>query len=163
MPIASADITYRLSGGAANALPNASLGGAMSSNEAGINILDVSSTEATDGRVEVRGVYVRNGHGSLTLIAPVVWLNSNTPSATTTIELGLGTSAQGGTEQTVANETTMPAGVTFSAPTSKATGIALGDIPPGGSRFVWIRRTVNAGTAAIGSDAFTLRVEGDTA
>ena len=104
---------------------------------------------------------MHNANAALTLIAPKVWIQANTPSATTTVAIGLGSSVQGGTEQTVANETTAPSSVTFSEPTNFATGIVLGDIPAAGSRAVWIRRTINAGTAAV-ADSFTIRVEGDT-
>lgn len=163
MAIISTDIQYRLSGGASNGAAAASLGGAKSSTAMPSGIFDdVSSAEATAGDVEYRCVYIHNNHGTLTLVSPKVWLQANTPSATTTVAIGLGTSAQGETEQTVADEQTAPSGVTFSEPADYAGGIALGDIPAGGSRALWLRRTVTAGTAAI-NDTFTLRTQGDTA
>jgi len=68
MPIASADIKYRLSGGAANADPLVSLGGAKSSVDAGSNLLDpVSSSEALAGDIEYRCYYIHNAHATLTL------------------------------------------------------------------------------------------------
>ena len=162
MAILTTDIIYRLSGGAANSDPAASLGGAKSSTAMPAGIFDdVSSAEATAGDIEYRCIYVHNNHGTLTLQAPKIFIQANTPSATTTVAIGLGTSAQGGTEQTVANEGTAPSGVSFSEPADFATGIALGDIPPAGHRAVWIRRTITAGTAAA-NDGFTLRVTGDT-
>ena len=162
MPIIASEIQYRLSGGAANSNPNASLGGVKSSTAWTSTLFDdVSSAEATAGSVEYRCFYVHNANATLTLIAPKVWIQTNTPSATTTVAIGLGSSVQGGTEQTVANEATAPSAVSFTEPADFASGIALGDIPAGGHRAVWIRRTVNAGTAAI-ADSFTLRVQGDT-
>lgn len=162
MPILTTDIIYRLSGGAANSTPAASLGGAKSSAAMPADLFDdVSSAEASAGDVEYRCIYIHNNHGSLTLQAPRIFIQANTPSATTTVAIGLGTSAQGGTEQTVADESTAPAGVSFSEPADFAAGIALGDIPPGGHRAVWVRRTITAGTAAA-NDSFTLRVTGDT-
>jgi hypothetical protein len=62
---------------------------------------------------------------------------------------------------TIANETTAPAGVTFSAPTTAAGGISLGSIPVGNVRAVWVRRTA-ANTAALSGDGVTLAVSGDT-
>lgn len=163
MPIISTDIQYRLSGGAANSNPNASLGGAKSSEAMPTGLFDAaSSAEAAAGLVEYRCIYIHNAHGTLTAIGPRIWLQANTPSATTTIDIGIGTSAQGGTEQTVGAEATAPSGVTFSAPTDYAGGIALGDIPAGGHRAVWLRRTVNAGTTAT-TDTATLRTQCDTA
>lgn len=162
MAIVSTDIKQRLSGGAANSDPNASLGGAKSSNDAPSTLFDnVTSAQAAAGLVEYRCVYVHNNHGSLVLQAPKIWVQTNTPPTDTTIDIGVGTSAINGTEQTVANEGTAPAGVTFSAPTNEAGGLALTDIPAGQHRAVWVRRTINAGAASV-NDSFTLRVKGDT-
>jgi len=163
MAIQPTDIQFRLSGGASNASPAASLGGAKSSVAADASIFDdVSSAEAAAGDVEYRCVYVHNSHASLPLVGAVLWIPSNTPSTSTTVDVGLGTSAVNGTEQSVANEGAAPSGVTFSAAATQAAGIALGDIPAGQSRAVWLRRTVSAGAAAI-ADSFTIRVTGDTA
>jgi hypothetical protein len=163
MPIISTDIQYRLSGGAANSDQNASLGGAKSSNSATTAIFDdVSSAESSAGDTEYRCVYVHNNHGSLTLQSAVIWVQTNTPSSDTTVDIGLGTSAINGTEQTVANENTAPTSVTFSAPSSFGAGLSLGNVPAGQHKAVWVRRTVTAGAAAA-ADSFTLRVQGDTA
>lgn len=162
MPIVSGDIIYRLSGGAANSVQSASLGGAKSTTAVSTSFFDdVSSAEASAGDVEYRCFYVHNNHGTLTLSSAVVWIQTNTPSADTTIDIGVGTSAVNGTEQTVANESTAPAGVSFSSPSTFGTALALGDIPAGQHKAVWVRRTVNAAAAAY-ADSFTLRVQGDT-
>lgn len=162
MPIVSTDIKYRLSGGASNTDPAAALGGAKSSTDAASTIFDdVSSAEATAGDIEYRCIYVHNNHGSLTLQGAKVWIQTQTPSADTDVAIGLGSSAVNGTEQTVANEGTAPTSVTFSAPSSFAGGLTIGDIPAGQHKAVWVRRTVNAGAAAA-SDSFALRVQGDT-
>lgn len=163
MPIASSDIQYRLSGGAANADQNASLGGAKSSTAASASIFDnVAAGESSAGDVEYRCFYVHNNHGTLSLDNAVCWLPVNTPSASTVVEAGLGTSAMNGTEQSVANENTAPSSVTFVVAATKGAGVALGNIPAGQHRAVWVRRTVSAGAAAA-TDGFTIRVEGDTA
>lgn len=163
MAIVASDIQYRYSGGASNSDPNASLGGAKSSVAAGASIFDdVSSSEAAAGDTEYRCFYVHNNHGTLTLTNAKAWIQTNTPSADTTIDLALGNAAMNGTETAVANESTAPSGPTFSAPSSYAGGIALGDIPAGQHRAVWIRRTVTAG-AAVAADSFKIRVQGDTA
>lgn len=166
MPITATDIEFRLSGGAANANGNASLGGAISTTAVSSALhafFDrVTGAESAAGDVEYRCLYVRNSHASLTLYDARVWISSNTPSTATTIDIGLGTSAIGGTEQTVADESTAPAGVAFSAPTSYATALVIGDIPPGGHKAVWLRRTVTAGAAAYSNDGATIAVQGDT-
>jgi hypothetical protein len=162
MAIQSTDIRFRLSGGASNSSPIASLGGAKSSNDAPAGLFDdVSSAEAAAGRVEYRCCYVHNAHATLPLIGAVLFVPANTPSPSTAVDVGVGTSAVNATEQTVADEVSAPAGVTFAAAASQAAGIALGDIPAGQSRAVWVRRTVSAGAAAV-NDTFTLRVVGDS-
>lgn len=162
MPIASSDIVYRLSGGAANADPNASLGGAKSSVAVGSNLFDdVSSAEAAAGDVEYRCFYIHNGHGSLSYLSAKIWIEVNTPSASTDVAIGLGTAGLNATEQTVANENTAPTAVTFTSPTNFAGGLSLGTIPAGQHFSVWVRRTVSA-AASSAADGFTIRVQGDT-
>ena len=161
MAIISTDIQYRLSGGASNSDPALSLGGVKSSTAASNYFDDVSSAEASAGDTEYRCVYVHNNHGTLSLIGAKVFIQTNTPSSDTDVAIGLGSSAINGTEQTVANESTAPTGVSFSAPTTFAGGLAIGDLAAGAHKAVWVRRTVNAGAAAY-ADSFTLRVQGDT-
>ena len=161
MAIVSTDIQYRLSGGASNSDPALSLGGVKSSTAASNYFDDVSSSEAGTGDTEYRCIYVHNNHGTLSLIGAKVFIQTNTPSSDTDVAIGLGSSAINGTEQTVADESTAPAGVSFSAPTTFAGGLAIGDLAAGAHKAVWVRRTVNAGAAAY-ADSFTLRVQGDT-
>ena len=161
MAIVSTDIQYRLSGGASNSDPAISLGGVKSSTAASNYFDDVSSAEASAGDTEYRCVYVHNNHGTLSLIGAKVFIQTNTPSSDTDVAIGLGSSAINGTEQTVADESTAPTGVSFSAPTTFAGGLAIGDLAAGAHKAVWVRRTVNAGAAAY-ADSFTLRVQGDT-
>lgn len=162
MPIASTEIQYRLSGGASNASQNASLGGAKSSTAASASIFDaVSGDESAAGDVEYRCVYVHNNHATLPLDNAVLWLPTNTPSTSTAVEAGLGTSAVNGTEQSIANENTAPTGITFVPAATKGAGVVLGSIPAGQHRAVWLRRTVSAGAGAV-NDTFTVRAEGDT-
>jgi hypothetical protein len=62
----------------------------------------------------------------------------------------------------VANESTAPASQTFTAPTTKGTGLAIGNIPAGSVAAIWVRRTA-ANTVAVNNDGVTIRCEGDTA
>lgn len=168
MPIASSDIKYRLSGGAANADPNASLGGAKSSEEVVDNtdnnlFDDVSGAEHTAGDVEYRCIYVHNNHGSLTLQNAVVWIQSDTSGADSDLSIAVGTAAVNGTEQTIADESTEPSGVSWSdAAVSRATGLALGNIPAGQHKAVWLRRTVSAGSTPQAADTCAIQAGGDT-
>lgn len=162
MPIISSDIKYKLSGGAANADPLLSLGGAISSVDAGASIFDdVASAEAAAGDTEYRCVYVKNTHATLTYLAAKIWIQTQTPSADTAIAIALGGEGLNGTAETVANENTAPVGESFSAPSNFAGGLTIGDLAPGAYFPVWVRRTVTA-AAAVYADSFTLRVQGDT-
>ncbi len=167
MPIISTDIKYRLSGGASNTDPNASIGGIKSSTEVGAglhNLFDVvGSAETTAGDTEYRCVYVHNAHATLTLDNAVAFIPTQTPSPDTSIEIGVGAAAINGTETAVANESTAPAGVTFFAAASLGAALALGNIPAGQHKALWVKRIVNAGAAAYTDDQPTIRVQGDTA
>ena len=167
MPIVSNDIKYRLSGGASNADPNASLGGAMSSTEIVSatlhNLFDVvKGDESAAGDTEYRGFYVLNNHGSLALETAVVWIESEAAGGAN-VEIGLAAEAVGSDMATIANESTAPSGVSFSAPTSKATGLAIGNLPAGSRKGIWVKRIVPASTGAQNGDNAQLRIEGDTA
>lgn len=156
MAIVSGDILYKASGASGDYL-----GGAIHANAATNYFDDVSSAEAGTGDTEYRCIYVKNNHGTLTLQGAKIWIQTNTPSADTTVNIGLGTSAVNGTEQTVANESTAPSGVSFSATTDYAGGLSIGDIPAGQHKAIWVKRIITAGAAAY-ADSFTLRVQGDT-
>jgi hypothetical protein len=122
----------------------------------------VSSAEASAGDVEYRCIYVENTNGTDSLLSAAAFVSSNTPSSDTAIAIGLGTSAIDATEQTVANESTAPAGVTFSAPATLGAGLAIGDLTAGQHKAIWIRRTVNAAAAAYNNDSATINVGGET-
>lgn len=167
MAIIAADFVTRLSGGAGNAVGDASLGGVKSTTVAAttLNGLFDSTTaaNAVAGTVEYRCIYLHNANAVDTMTNAVVFISSNTPNATTTIDIGVGTAAVNGTEQTIANETTAPVGVAFTAPTTAATGLALGTLLTIQHRAIWLRRTVNAGATGTPSDAYTIGYQCETA
>lgn len=168
MAIISTDIQFRLSGGAANSDPNASLGGAKSSTQITAaslhNLFDqVASAESAAGDTEYRCFYIHNAHATLSWTSVVVWIQTNTPASDTTADIGLGSSAVNGTEQTVANESTAPTSVTFSAPATEGAALSIGTIPAGQHKAIWVRRTISAGAAANNLDNVVIRAKGDTA
>ena len=168
MPIASTDIDFHLSGGASNSDPDAALGGVISSTQITdatiANLFDnVSGAEAAAGDTEYRCFYVKNNHGSLTLQGAEIWIETNTPSGDTSAEIGLGTSAVDGTEQTVADEETAPTSVTFSSATGSGNALTIGDIPAGEHKAIWVKRVVDSAAGAYNSDSVVIKVQGDTA
>lgn len=170
-PVLEAEIKMRLSGGTANTAPAAALGGAMSTAAGGVVVTnvannlfdDVSASESGSGDTEYRCFYIENANAAAkTLEAAVIWIDALSASASTEFDIGLDPAAIGSTSTTtIANEGAAPVGITFSRPTTKATGLLIGNIPAGSKKAIWIRRTVSAGAPA-GSDSGSIRVEGDT-
>lgn len=168
MAITASDIVFRHSGGSGNSDPNASLGGAISStaltDASALNMFDnVSGAESTAGDTEYRCIYVRNSHGTLTWQSAKIWIETNTPASGSSVEIGLGTSAVNGTEQTVADESTAPSGVSFSSAAGSGNALSIGDIPAGQHKAVWVKRIISAGASAYDADSAVFGVTGDTA
>ncbi len=164
MAIVAGDIHYRLSGGAGNTDPAASLGGVMStSTDAGTNLFeDIDGPTAQTGHTDYRGVYIYNAHGSLTYQAVRVWVSTDTPSPDTDADIALADEAVGNDMETIANDVTAPVGPVFAnTAVSYATGLVIGDIPNGSRKGVWVKRVINAGAAAY-ADSFTVTCQGDT-
>jgi hypothetical protein len=178
MPIVASDILLKLSvsaaaGNTTGGTPATSLGDQISTtvlSGTALNNLfdDVSGAESTAGRLEYRCVFAHNSHPTLTMTNAVVWLSaeagggaSAAVGADTTAISAIGSaSAQA---LTVANESTAPAGVSFSSPTTSAAGVALGSIAPGQCKAFWVRRTVAAATAAMNNDTVDIAVTCETA
>jgi len=166
MSIIAGDFVERLSGGSGNAVGDASLGGIKSTTvkSTALNGLfdSVGAAEALAGDIEYRCIYLHNASATDTMTNAVVYISANTPLAGTTLDIGVGTAAINATEQTIANESTAPSGVTFSAPSTAGTGLALGNIPLGQHKAIWIRRTVTAGSGSSASDGGTLGYQCET-
>jgi hypothetical protein len=170
VPIATTDILFRLSGGAANTAPISSLGGAMSTAAGGIitsgsaNNLwdDVTGAQSAAGLIEYRAFYVQNNHATITWQSVVFWIDVLTTSADTEFDVALASEAVNtAIAQTLGSETSVPTGVTFTRPVTKAGGLSIGNIPATQFKGLWIKRTVNAGAAAA-ADSGSIRCEGDT-
>jgi len=182
MPIVNTDIVYRLTvkaGAAGDTTAQAaptnpttgSLGGFTSTSVmgAGANSLfdDISGAENTASTVDYRAFDILNNHATLTAQNAVVYLSAEV-GAGASIAIAVDntgpvakTSASQGAN--IATETTAPTGVgAFSSPTTAGTGLALGSIPPGQIRRVWVKRTA-ANSAALDSDGVTFAVACDTA
>lgn len=177
MPIANTDIKCKYATAAGSAgnsnsgTANSSLGKYISTTEvvdATLNALfdDVSGTENAALDTEYRCVFVHNAHATLTLVAPVLWIPSQVADGTN-VTVGLDPTAPSAigssSAQSVvsATEQDAPAGVTFSAPADKASGIALPSIPAGQCVAIWFKR-VAQNTDAMNADGVSWRIEGDT-
>lgn len=179
MPIASTDIVYKGSNvdatagnATANAGPGTNLGdfattGTLTSGAVNNVFPNVTGDENAASQVDYQCIFVHNAHATLTLQAAKAWISAAVAGGTE-VAIGLDTtaaSAVGATVAqalTIANRTTAPTGVVFSAPTTKAGALLIGDLLAGQVKGIWIRRTA-ANTAAQNNDGATIRVEGDTA
>lgn len=165
MPIVDTDISTFLSGGAANADPDASLGGAKSSTEwAGGTLHDlfdvITGEENADSDVEYRAIYVQNDHATLTAIGMKVYISAETEGGAD-LALAIADEAKNTTIETIADEDTAPSGPTFSAPTTAGTALSIGDLGPGEYRGLWLRRTASD-SGAVANDGATITFVFDT-
>jgi len=172
MPILTTDIVFRLSGGSANTSPVASLGGAMSTAGGGViatgvaNNLwdDVTGAQSAAGVVEHRAFYVTNTNATITWQNVVFWIDVQvaTDAAHDTVDVALASEAVNtAIAQTLASETSVPTGVTFTTPTTKAGGLSIGNIAASQFKGLWTRRNILAGASAAAA-APSYRCEGDT-
>ena len=131
MPVDAADIKFFKSA-IVGSDGIASLGGAITSNELTTALLndlfdDVLSSEATSGRTEYRCVYLQNKHATLTLRTTSLFIVANDSNPGVNCAIGLDPAGLDGVATTIADETGVPAGVTFSEPTTLAP-LSLGDL-----------------------------------
>ena len=120
----------------------------------------VEADEALAGSTSYQCVYLKNTHSTLTLLEAVAFLTSNTPSLSTTVAIGLGTSDVGGTEQTIPNSGSAPTGVTFTENLNEV--LVKGDVPAGLHFALWLKRVVNPDTGAFLGDGVAISVQGKT-
>lgn len=179
MPVQSSDVLYKLSvttGSAGNTTAqgnvNSSLGKYISTTQLTDNVLnnlfeDISGDENAASTVDYRCVFIHNAHASLSLTSTFLWISSEVALGAS-IAIGLdpaGATAVGSAPvqaTTIANELAIPAGVSFSSPTSKGVGLNIGTLAAGQCIAFWIRRTA-INNAALNNDGATFSVEGDTA
>jgi hypothetical protein len=166
MAITSTDILTYLSGGAANADPNAALGGVISTTEitdnTTHNLFDkITGAQALAGDTNYRAFFVKNEHATLTYQDAKIYLYSNTPSADTVVTIALADET-GSPIETIADEDTAPTGPSFSAAATEGAALSIGDLAPGEVKGIWIKRVVTAGATAYADDNVVAKVFGDT-
>ncbi len=152
-----ADLKFTLTGGASNSDPDASLGGTGSSVELSAtplnNLFDnVDPDEASAGDVEYRAIDILND-GDEAAENVELYIDSQTSSADTVLDLGLDS-----TTQTIEDEDTAPGSVTFTAPT-EASPLSVSNIAASGRQRVWVRRTVSSSAGNTSSDQAALAVK----
>ena len=168
MAVTPSDLKFFLSGGAENTDPNASLGGVISATQVVDDTLnnlfaDVSGAEHAVGSTKYRCIYVVNDSESIAYNAKI-YIDTNTPAADDTINIGKDLAGVGETADTIANEDTAPdPAVTFTTADGYVNAIDLGNIPAGSKYAVWIKRIVSAGETAQANNYAILKLAVDTA
>lgn len=161
MSVSASDIKFYLTPNA-NSDPSVSLGGAGYGDEIGAVVHNlfsaVDATEAASGSVKYRAIGVKNTNITDTLFNATLYIDTETSSPDDTVTVAYDTGTQA-----VANEDTAPSSpaLSFSAPVSKATGIALGDIASGVLKRIWLKRTVTSGAGSTTSTG-KLSIAGST-
>lgn len=163
MAVTASDIKLYLAG---SSDPNLSLGGIRSTTElsaVALNNLfdDVSEAEALAGAINYRCIYLMNTNNTDYINGVKIFIQSNTPSSATKIEIGL--EGVKGTAQTIPDEVTAPTGIVFTLAANAGAALTIGDLEDGEYMGVWLKRTVDAGAASASSDPFQLKMTGTPA
>jgi hypothetical protein len=170
MTLTSANISWRYSGGSANDDPELSLGGEISSEvipnaQLGNLFPEVFLPESFSGSEKYRCIYLINTSGIDTLETAYVHISSQTPAASTSVQIGLdpagiGNGVSPGAAQEIVDEFTPPDGVAFADYPTSGSGLTIGDLGPGEAIAIWVKRTIDPGSSTPLSDPFRIRVEG---
>jgi hypothetical protein len=128
---------------------------------------DITGAQNAASQVDYAGLYIENSNAANDWASPAAYISAETAGGAA-LALGVDTTAQSAvgsaTAQmlTIANNTTAPAAVTFTSPTTFGTGVALSTITKNGNgRGLWVRRSA-ANTAALSNDGGTITIQGDT-
>lgn len=162
MPILSTEINFFKSS------QGVGLGGPISGTQIATDTINavfdnVNSQEAIAGDIEYRCIYVKNDNVSIDLLDTIIYILSNTSSPDTELAIGLDPAGVNASAAIIADESTAPAGVVFTAAADELSALNIGTLPRNGGYYaVWLRRTVSPNASAISEDASTLRVRGET-
>lgn len=159
MPIAARDLQIRYTdprGAGRAGAPDTSLGGYITATQVPGGSLHnlfprVTGPINAAGRTEYRCVAVVNRHPSLALASVKVWLSGVDPRGAS-VSIGLDPN---GAQASVAflarhvlSPTTAPPGVTFTTPTTEATGLVVDSLPASWAMAIWVRRAAKNVPAA---------------
>ena len=121
----------------------------------------VDTTEAELGDMEFRCFYLRNTSQTRKLLSTRIWVETGTASATTGINISLGSSGINGIEPTIPDEGINPPMNFFEIPKEEPLEPNIGDLYPGDHIALWVLWYVNAGTVSTADDFAVLRIDGD--
>ena len=172
----SSDLAYRFSvpsASAGNQLAQAvledSLGGYLSTTDwLGAAPEDLFETmSGDDNAAEVskyRCLFVVNKHASESLTSVKLWFTAQDTGGSAYavgVDPTVASAMNSGVQQALktTGSYVAPAGVTFSAPSDKTSGVSVGTLSPGQTRAIWVRRTGTDSARKVG-EIFSVRFEG---
>jgi len=150
--------------------PNLSLGGYLSlTTWTGGSLSDlfnpVSGAANSSLTPSYRCIFLVNNHATLTWSGVVMWISSNAVGAPLAIGVDPTAASALNASSTqavqIANDTTAPVGVTFSAPTTQGSGLLVGDIGPKQCKAIWYQRTP-VGGGALATDTAVVQFTGNS-
>ena len=173
MSIVASELKFYLTGGASNTDADASLGGApnfttgeITTDELNNVFDDVSASESEAGDIEYRAIAIKNTDATINLTEAKIFMATQPTESTIAIAFEEPDTSE---IQSVINESTAPETVSFTAPSTYATGIAVnsegdasGTVGSADWFGVWIRRTVTAEAGALANDYFEISTQGAT-
>lgn len=178
MSIASADILIKGSttnGAAGNVTANGGAGtnlgkyattGSQTDNVLNNLFPDITGDENAQSNADYQCVFIHNNHATLAYQNAVAFISSEVAGGAS-CSIGVDTTAASAVGSaaaqavSIAGKNAAPAGIAFSAPTTKGTGLSIGTLNAGQVRGLWVKRQA-ANSAAVSNDGVTLQVEGDS-
>ena len=120
----------------------------------------VSSAEAAAGSTEYRALIVKND-SAYAMYNAVAWLAQNTPFPDDAVWIAIEAAAANAI-QAIANETTAPAGLTWSLAATEGAALAIGNFAAGAAYGIWLKRIVAPTANRYAANNFLLTVKADT-
>lgn len=115
--------------------------------------------ETTAGDVYYACVFFQNKNTTTTMEGVKIYLDSNTPSGTTSVRIALSANGVNAAAEVIADELTAPApALTFVTADGEINGLSVPDLAPDDYIGVWFEFTLNAATAAMANDGWTTGV-----
>lgn len=142
--------------------PNADVTASVTVSQVMENLFhNIDKTQSISGHIDYRCFYLHSDESVETFYNSKIYIKTQPPGADS-IEIGIdpnGVNNGSTPAATIANETTAPAGVTFSTP-GPGSPITIGDLIPGNEVAIWVKRTVPSGTlVSIAEDIGVIAVE----
>lgn len=124
---------------------------------------DIAKAESWNGDIEYRSLYLHNAHDTDPFFGAKIYIGAQPTGADTLMigvdPAGVGDGAATGVATTIATESDVPSGVTFSSAINLGASLTVGQLDPGNSAAVWMKRTVPMETStSTPNDVSTLAV-----